>query len=166
MLAAATVAAMLPAPAAADEIACKLCAEAREEIRERSPIEVQIESGISFSRLALLNRGDGEAEIDPVSGQKRTTNNLVDLGGTPFSGRARVTGEPLQPVRVDLPARVTLHSPSGATAELTDFVTDLPDMPMLDATGSLEFNFGGRLRTQGGEAGNFRGRIPIRVDYN
>jgi len=166
MLFAASIAAILPGPAAAGEVECKLCVEARKEAQERTPLEIRIESGISFSSMALLSRGDGEAEIDPVTGQKRTSNNLIDLGGSPFSGRATVTGEPLQPVRIDLPRSVTLHSPSGATAELTDFVTDLPELPMLDASGSLEFSFGGRFRTQGGEAGNFRGRIPIRVDYN
>jgi hypothetical protein len=166
MLAAAAIAAFSPAHAAEGEILCKLCAEAREEARERAPIEVDVESGISFSRMALLSRGDGEAEIDPLSGRKLTRDNLMDLGGMSFSGRARVTGEPLQPVRVDLPGSVTLHSPGGATVELTDFETDLPDLPMLDASGNLEFTFGGRLRTIGGGTGNFRGRIPIRVDYN
>jgi hypothetical protein len=148
MLAAAAIAAFSPAHAAEGEILCKLCAEAREEARERAPIEVDVESGIR------------------LSGRKLTRDNLMDLGGMSFSGRARVTGEPLQPVRVDLPGSVTLHSPGGATVELTDFETDLPDLPMLDASGNLEFTFGGRLRTIGGGTGNFRGRIPIRVDYN
>jgi hypothetical protein len=167
MLAAAAVAAVTPAAAAEGESLCKLCAEAREEAaRERAPIDINIESGINFSRMALLSHGDGEAAIDPLSGQQRTSDNLLDLGGFAFSGRARVTGEPLQPVRVDLPGSVTLHSPGGGAAELTDFTTDLPDQPMLDASGNLEFTFGGRLRTLDGGTGNFRGRIPIRVDYN
>ena len=166
MLAAASIAATSPAIAAAGEVECKLCIEAREAAKERAPIAIRVESGLNFSRMALLERGDGEAEIDPVTGTKRTRNNLIDLGGIAFSGRARVVGEPLQPIRVDLPRSVTLHSPGGAEAELTDFVTDLPDLPMLDASGTLEFTFGGRLRTRNGGAGNFRGRIPIRVDYN
>jgi hypothetical protein len=166
MLAAAAIAAIAPAHAAAGEVECKLCVEAREAARERTPIAIRVESGLDFSRMALLSRGDGEAEIDPLTGQKRTRNNLVDLGGSAFTGRARVVGEPLQPIRVDLPRSVTLHSPGGGEAELTDFVTDLPDLPMLDASGSLEFTFGGSLRTRNGGTGNFRGRIPIRVDYN
>lgn len=166
MFAAAAIAAITPSHAAEGESLCKLCANTREETRERAPIRIDIESGINFSRMALLNRGDGEARIDPFSGVKLTRNNLVDLGGMAFSGRARVTGEPLQPVRVDLPAGVTLHSAGGTTAELTDFTTDLPDLPVLDASGNLEFTFGGVLRTTGGGTGNFRGRIPIRVDYN
>lgn len=166
MLAAAAIAAATPAQAAEGEIACKLCVEAREEARERAPIQIDVESGLSFSRMALLHKGSGAAEIDPFSGQQVTSTNLMDLGGTSFTGRARVTGEPFQPVRVDLPGSVTLRSPGGATAELTDFVTDLPDLPVLDANGNLEFTFGGQLRTMGDGTGNFRGRIPIRVDYN
>jgi hypothetical protein len=166
MLAAAAIAAIPPAHAAEGEIVCKLCTEARDQNRERAPIDIDIESGISFSRMAMLYRGDGVAAIDPFSGQQVTGNNLMDLGGMSFTGRARVTGEPLQPVRVDLPGSVTLHTPGGATAELTDFRTDLPDLPVLDANGNLEFTFGGKLRTTGDGAGDFRGRIPIRVDYN
>lgn len=165
LAAAACTAALSPA-FAAGKVECKLCVEAREAAKERAPIELHIESGISFSRMALVNHGEGEAEIDPLTGRKIVRNNLIDLGGIAFSGRALVTGEPLQPIRVDLPRSVILHSPGGGEAELTDFVTDLPDLPVLDASGSLEFSFGGRLRTRGGGAGNFRGRIPIRVDYN
>ena len=166
MFAAAAIAAISPAHAAEGESLCKLCSEVRDQPRERAPIDISIESGLSFSRLALLSKGDGAAEIDPFSGQQVTSSNLMDLGGSSFTGRARVTGEPFQPVRVDLPGSVTLRSAGGATAELTDFVTDLPDLPVLDANGNLEFTFGGVLRTMGAGAGNFRGRIPIRVDYN
>ena len=58
-----------------------------------------------------------------------------------------------------------LRSPDGAEAELSDFVTDLPAVAMLDANGVLEFAFGARLTSQGARGGNFRGRIRIRVDY-
>lgn len=162
---AAVLAAITPASAVAGDVACKLCEEAR-DVQERTPIAIDIESGLNFSRMALLSRGDGEAEIDPLNGRKRTDNNLVDLDGVAFSGRARVVGEPFQPIRVDLPRSVMLVSPGGAEAELTDFVTDLPEMPVLGADGTLEFTFGGKLRTRSGGSGNFRGRIPIRVDYN
>ena len=90
---------------------------------------------------------------------------MIDLGGQSFQGRARVTGEPLRPVRIELPQRVQLRSPDGAEAELTDFVTDLPPVAMLDENGTLEFAFGARLSSQGARSGNFRGRIAIRVDY-
>ena len=76
-----------------------------------------------------------------------------------------MTGEPLRPVRIELPGRVQLRSPDGAEAELSGFVTDLPPVAMLDENGLLEFSFGARLSSQGARGGNFRGRIAIRVDY-
>jgi len=158
---AAALTAIAPAQAA-DDIVCKLCSEAQ----ERAPIDITIESGINFSRFALINHGDGEAEIDPFTGTKRARSNLLDLGGLAFEGKARVTGAPLQSVRIEMPRSVTLVSPGGAEAELVDFVTDLTESPMLDENGNLEFSFGAVLRTKKGKFGNFRGRIPIRVDYN
>ena len=90
---------------------------------------------------------------------------MIDLGGASFQGRARVTGEPLRPVRIELPATVLLRSSDGAEARLSDFVTDLPPVAILDANGVLEFAFGARLTSQGARGGDFRGRIRIRVDY-
>ena len=49
---------------------------------------------------------------------------------------------------------------------LTELTTDLPGWPVLDASGTLEFSFGGRIEVRGSGGGNFRGRIPISVDYN
>jgi len=133
--------------------------------RAERPLEIEIESGLQFSRLALLGRADGAAEIDPQTGEKRVDAGMIDLGGLSYQGRARVTGTPLRPVRIELPSRVRLRSPDGAEAELSGFVTDLPPVAMLDENGTLEFAFGARLSSQGARSGNFRGRIAIRVDY-
>ena len=129
------------------------------------PLRLEIETGIDFSRSALRGQMDGDALIDPVTGEKRMGPNLIDLGGMPFQGRATVTGKPLQPVRIDLPASVTLRSASGAQAELSDFRTDLDGVAMLDANGELTFRFGARITTIEAAGGSFRGRIPIRVEY-
>ena len=160
----AAIAMLSAAPAVADDEACELCALATQQGAER-PLEIEIQSGLQFSRLALRGRIDGGAVIDPQTGQKRVDANMIDLGGMSYQGRARVTGEPLRPVRIELPQRVELRSPDGAEAELTGFVTDLPAVAVLDANGNLEFNFGARLSSQGARGGNFRGRIAIRVDY-
>ena len=104
--------------------------------------------------------------LDPQSGAKRVDQGLVDLGGFALSGRGRITGEPSRAVRVILPPSVTMRTPDGQTAELTGLVTDLPAAAVLDANGSLEFAFGGRLRVSGPGAGHFRGRIPIAVEYD
>lgn len=150
------------APAGADEPLCELCAMTA---RPERPLEIEVESGIQFSRLALTGEAGGAAEIDPQTGAKRVDAGMIDLGGLSYQGRARVTGTPLRPVRIELPQRVQLRSPGGGEAELTGFVTDLPPVAMLDANGTLEFAFGARLSTRGASSGNFRGRIAIRVDY-
>jgi hypothetical protein len=133
--------------------------------RGERPLTITIESGLSVGRLGLQGRKDGEAAIDPQTGQKRVGANMVDLGGVSYQGKATVTGQPLRPVRIELPPSVELYSQSGARAELTDFRTDLPGVAMLDASGQLQFNFGATITSKDGEGGNFRGRIPIRVEY-
>ena len=160
----AAIALLSAAPATADDEACKLCMVSERPGGER-PLVIEIESGLQFSRLALSGNFDGAAEIDAQTGEKRVDAGMIDLGGLSYQGRARVTGEPLRPVRIELPNRVQLRSPDGAEAELTGFVTDLPPVAMLDENGTLEFGFGARLSSQGARGGNFRGRIAIRVDY-
>jgi len=132
---------------------------------KKTPLTIEIESGIDFSRSALRGQFDGDALIDPQTGEKIVGPNLIDLGGLSYQGRARVIGQPLQPVRIDLPASVTLRSAKGAKAELTDFTTDIPGVAVLDANGELTFRFGARITTIEARGGNFRGRIPIRVEY-
>jgi hypothetical protein len=129
------------------------------------PLRIEIESGIDFSRSALRGQLDGDALIDPQTGEKIVGPNLIDLGGLAYQGRARVIGKPLQPVRIDLPAAVTLRSAKGAKAELSDFTTDIPGVAVLDANGELTFRFGARITTIEARGGTFRGRIPIRVEY-
>jgi hypothetical protein len=161
---AAAIALLSAAPAVADDEACELCALSMQPAPER-PLAIEVESGLQFSRLGLVGKTDGEAEIDAHTGEKRVDAGMIDLGGMSYQGRARVTGEPLRPVRIDLPDRVRLHSSDGSEAELTGFVTNLPPVAMLDANGVLEFSFGARLSSQNAQGGSFRGRIAIRVDY-
>jgi hypothetical protein len=151
------------APSAGKEPACEFCVSGGGETAR--PLRIEIESGIQFSRMALRGRADGDARIDPQTGEKVVGNNMIDLGGMSFHGRATVTGEPNRPVMIELPARVVLRSPDGAEATLSEFVTDLPSVAMLDRYGTLSFSFGARLSSQNARGGNFRGRIPIRVDY-
>jgi len=169
ILAAAIALVSVAATAPADEPACETCAgRAGGPVifeREARPLQIEIESGIRFGRMALRGHQDGGAAIDPQTGRARVDPNVIDLGGATFQGRARVTGEPLRTVRIELPTTVLLRSSGGAEARLSDFVTDLPAVPMLDANGELEFAFGARISTQGARGGDFRGRIRIRVDY-
>lgn len=150
-------------PARAQD-SCRLCYA--EGAPGERPLTLEIWTDLSFARLALLSRSGGSAAIDAQTGGKSTQGDLISLGGAPVTGRGRITGVPLRPVRVDLPSQVPMTTPDGARAELVDFTTNLPHRPMLDANGELEFTFGARLVLKSGTGGNYRGRIPITVDYN
>ncbi len=155
----------LSAPAAGQE-ACRLCFGTDGIAPGERPLTIEIYADLSFSRLALTGDSGGSAAIDPQSGAKRTGGGMIDLGGMSVQGRGRITGTPQRPVRIDLPQRVAMNAPDGTSGELTDLATDLPVNPVLDAAGTLEFTFGGKLNVRGNQGGNFRGRIPISVDYN
>lgn len=145
---------------------CRLCyADPLAKPGER-PLAIEIWADLSFARLAMTGRSGGSAAVDAQTGSKSTQGEMIDLGGAPVSGRGKVTGAPLREVRIDLPSRVPMTTQGGASAELTDFTTNLPPHPRLDANGELEFTFGARLVIKDGRGGNYRGRIPISVDYN
>jgi hypothetical protein len=80
-------------------------------------------------------------------------------------GRAVVRGEPGRAVRIDLPARIELHSIGGGRIAIDGIISDLPGAPQLDSNGNLSFRFGGRLRVVGDAEGDYRGDVPITVEY-
>ena len=80
-------------------------------------------------------------------------------------GSAIVRGEPNRTVRVELPQQIVLHSGSGREISFDDVVSDLPVLPRLDSAGILRFRFGGRLRISGEAEGDYRGDLPITVEY-
>jgi hypothetical protein len=80
-------------------------------------------------------------------------------------GSAVVRGEPGRAVRIVLPRRIDLHSIGGARISIDAIVSDLPSLPRLDSAGALEFRFGGRLRVSGDAEGDYRGDVPITVEY-
>jgi len=64
-----------------------------------------------------------------------------------------------------MPARIELHSVSGSTISIDEITTDLPSEPKLDSSGGLVFRFGGPLKLSGNSDGDFRGEMPITVEY-
>ena len=46
-----------------------------------------------------------------------------------------------------------------------DIASDLPSLPRLDAAGNLSFRFGGRVTIRGDADGQYRGDLPITVEY-
>jgi Domain of unknown function (DUF4402) len=156
--------ALAPAPAAAQ---CRLCAPAPQAAGKppATPISIEVETGIDFSRLGLIARNQaGSAAIDPETGT-RTVSGLLDLSGLPVQGSVTIRGEPNEQVTVDMPSEVTLTNPSGASLRLAGISSTLKNNPKLANDGSLTFTFGGQLLVDGGSDGDFRGRIPITVDY-
>ena len=115
----------------------------------------------------MLKRGEGRVLLDLESGQTTLIGDLDDLGGTPITGRATITGSPFEPLRIHLPTSVSMRDATGGQAEIDEFVTDLSALPTLDSNGQLTFRFSGTLvlNAQTRASGRLRGRIPISVEY-
>ena len=80
-------------------------------------------------------------------------------------GSASVHGTPGRPVRVELPRRIDLYSLGGGRITVDDVASDLPSLPRLDSAGNLTFRFGGRVTITGDSEGDYRGDMPITVEY-
>jgi hypothetical protein len=153
-------------PAAAQ---CQLCApdttaSGAAARQAATPLRVDVETRLDMGRIAVGAMG-GEVEIDPASGARRLRGDVVDLGGFALTGTVTVRGEPGAEVRVILPASVDLESGHGRTARVTGLATDLSAAPRLGLDGRLVFRFGGRLQIAGLDDGDYRGRIPVTVEY-
>ena len=154
------------APAAAAQ--CLLCAPDKATsaaAREAEvPLRVEVETRLDMGRIAVGAMG-GEVAVDPVSGARRLSGDVVDLGGFALTGTVTVRGAPGAEVRVILPTSVDLEGGHGRTARVTGLATDLTAAPRLGPDGRLVFRFGGRLQIAGADDGDYRGRIPVTVEY-
>lgn len=160
-LAAATAAAV---PARAQ---CRLCDDpttARPDEASSTDVAVQIEASLDFDRLILTGPGEGSATLRP-DGSRQVSGAISAIGARAMVGQARLRGEPGRAVQVDLPQRIELFSLSGGRIAIEDIVSDLPSEPRLDSAGLLTFRFGGRLEISGDAEGDYRGDVPITVDY-
>lgn len=160
----------LAAPSAASA-QCLLCAKdasspaaSGRTAAIETPLHVDIETQLDMGRVAVGATG-GTVELDPMSGARRLSGDLVDLGGFAVSGVVTVRGAPGAELRIVLPAAVELAGTGGRTATVTGLVTDLPPAPRLGPDGRLRFRFGGRLQLAALDDGDYRGRIPVTVEY-
>lgn len=145
---------------------CRLCetpTTAPDKAAE-SPIALQIEAALDFDRIVVMGAGEGSATLLP-DGTRQVSGSVEAISGRAMVGEASVAGEPGRQVRIDLPNRIDLHSVSGGKISIDKIVTDLPDVPRLDSAGKLRFRFGGRIRVSGTSDGDFRGDLPLTVEY-
>ena len=164
LAAAAAALAVAEAPARAQ---CRLCdkptTQAGAEAAEDS-VSLEIEAGLDFDRLIVLGPGEGTATLRP-DGSRQVSGTIESIGGRAMVGEARVSGEPGRAVRIDLPLSIQLYSTAGRRLAISDIVTDLPALPRLDSAGHLKFRFGGRIEVSGEVEGDYRGDLPITVEY-
>jgi hypothetical protein len=146
---------------------CRLCSTPTTTANaniDTKPVELQIESRLNFDRVILSGEGQGTAVIRP-DGSSSAQGAVVEVSPRAMVGSVTVHGEPGRAVRVELPRRIVLYSLSGGLIRFDEVVSDLPAVPRLDTAGNLGFRFGGRLTISGDAEGEFRGDLPITVEY-
>lgn len=164
VLAAGAAAAATESPAIGQ---CRLCDKPTTSTEQHSgqdQIKLEIETGLNFDRLVLYGQGEGAAVIRP-DGSSAAEGAVTNIGSRAMVGSAVVHGEPGRAVRVELPRRIELYSTGGGRISFDDVVSDLPSLPRLDSSGTLTFRFGGRVKISGDADGQYRGDLPITVEY-
>ena len=158
----------LSAPALPQEVAvpCALCGGDRpmKEDEPATPVRLDIEATLDFDRLIIGGTGDGSAELGP-DGARNIAGSVTAIGARAMVGEVVIRGEPGRLVRIELPRQIELFGRSGGRIRLESIRADLPPMPRLDGNGRLSFRFGGVLRVSGDVDGEYRGDVPIDVDY-
>jgi hypothetical protein len=127
-------------------------------------IDLQIEAALDFDRLIVSGAEGGSATLLP-DGTRQVSGSIEAFGLRAMVGEASVRGEPGRLVRIDLPATIELNSLNGGRISIDEIVTDLRTAPKLDSAGNLKFRFGGRIRISGDADGDFRGALPMTVEY-
>jgi hypothetical protein len=161
------VAALLGGASGPVRAQCRLCAAPTTDVQtsdDGGAIELEVRATLDFDRLVLLGAGGGTATLLP-SGERRASGTVATVSASAMVGSVSVHGEPNRTVRVDLPASINLYSVNGAKIAIDEITTDLPSMAVLDSAGNLNFRFGGRLQITGDAEGDYRGDVPITVEY-
>ena len=145
---------------------CRLCdsSAANNPEKPATPVSLDVETSLDFDRLILTGGGDGSAELSP-DGERSVTGSITAISARAMVGEVTIRGEPGRMVRVTLPERIELFGLAGGSIRLESIRSDLSPMPRLDGEGRLSFRFGGILRVSGDLDGEFRGDVPIDVEY-
>lgn len=166
--AAAFVALAFAVPASSQDagVSCRLCAAPPSpgDTKPATPVSLDVEASLDFDRLVLAGSGEGSVEIGP-DGSRAASGSISAVGARAMVGRVTIRGEAGRFVRIVLPSRIELSGLSGGTIRLDSIRSDLSAAPRLGSDGTLAFRFGGILRISGDVDGEFRGDVPIDVDY-
>lgn len=162
---------LVAGPLAAPQIAaaqCRLCSvptTARADPDGAStPLRVEVRTTLDFDRLILTGVGAGSAILAP-DGSGRARGSVGMLSSRAIAAEVVVRGEPGRAVRVDLPNHIELYGLKGGSVRIGAISSDLPLSPALDAAGELHIRIGGELTVDGDVDGDFRGDVPVIVDY-
>lgn len=163
LLPVAALAGATPAPAQ-----CRLCDKpttSLSQASEATPIRLEIETSLDFDRLIVAGSGQGAALVRP-DGSTAAEGAIGMVSPRAMVGSASVHGEAGRLVKVELPRRIDLYSVSnGNRISVDEVMSDLPSLPRLDSAGNLSFRFGGRVTISGDADGDYRGNLPITVEY-
>ncbi len=155
----------MPGPAGAQ---CRLCATPTTESTSKPTsdlVRIEVQTRLDFDQLVVMdNATPGTARLQP-DGTASVSGSISALSGRAMVGSVIVRGEPGRLVRIGLPGSIALYGIGGGSIRLDSLTTDLPAQPRLDSRGSLQFRFGGALHVEGGVEGEYRGDVPITVDY-
>lgn len=146
---------------------CRLCREDSTLIAPEpaaKPVALEVQTSLDFDRVILTGPAGGTAHLGP-DGSRVTNGSLAAMTGRAMNGDVVIRGEPNRQIRVELPRRIELFGFSGGVLTITSITSDLPAFPRLDGEGKLRVRFGGELFVSGDAEGNYRGDVPITVDY-
>ena len=147
---------------------CRLCSSPMTSVASDSgeaPIRLEVQARLDFAQVVVIdNPGSGTARLLP-DGTSSTSGAIAALSARAMVGSVLLRGEPGRLVRIDLPSSIDLYGLSGGRIRLDSLLTDLPAQPRLDSQGTLQFRFGGALHVEGSVDGDYRGDVPITVDY-
>jgi Domain of unknown function (DUF4402) len=164
LIAVLTAAAAGSSPARGQCRLCKTPTTAPTQSVDSEDISLEIQSSLDFDRLILAGDGQGAAIIRP-DGSNAAEGALAAVSPRAMVGTAVVHGIAGRAIRVELPRRIELYSVTGGRITLDNLVSDLPSLPRLDSAGNLSFRFGGRITITGDSDGDYRGNLPITVEY-
>ncbi|WP_185829123.1 DUF4402 domain-containing protein [Sphingomonas ginkgonis] len=160
------LAAVLAGPGSPAGAQCRLCGSAPglgEPATAATPMRLEVETRLDFDRLVLRSPAGGQARLGPDG--SRSLAGVEEIGGRAFAGTIVIRGEAGRLVRIDLPAEIRMSGIGGGQIRITDLVSDAPAVARLDSSGLLRVRLGGRLDISGEAEGDYRGEIPITVEY-